>query len=154
MLRPCRRRVGRFDDPHINPSLKPAPFAEPSSMIRVDQRPDETRRTGRGCPWIAECDVDGQHHEAASRSGAPLALARVLVAAGIPDQRVRVYSQGFVGCMRYPSLYRMAGLTIEESASKPVHPASWSPHPGRVGEQDADLRSPPSSKTGVKEGAG
>jgi|KBSMisStandDraft_5_1062788.scaffolds.fasta_scaffold02298_12 hypothetical protein len=28
MLRPCRRRVGRFDDPHISPSPKPDPSAE------------------------------------------------------------------------------------------------------------------------------
>jgi hypothetical protein len=121
-------------------------------MILVHQRPDETRRTGRGCPWIAECEVDGQRYEAASRSGAPLALARVLVAAGVSDQRVRVYSQGIAGCMRYPSLRRMAGLTARESASQPVHLAPWVPYEGRDGDQDADLRFPPSSKTGVKEG--
>ena len=32
---------------------------EAARAIQVSQYPDETARTGRGYPWIAECEVDG-----------------------------------------------------------------------------------------------
>jgi hypothetical protein len=94
-------------------------------MISVDQCPDETKRSSRGCPWIAECVVDGVTYAARSRSGAPYALARVLADAGIPDAPMVVVSQGLKGETRYRSFHEMAGWTIEESATVPVRRGRW-----------------------------
>jgi hypothetical protein len=57
------------------------------------------------------------------------ALARVLVAAGVSDQPVRVTQKGLRGHMSYRSLYRMAELTIKESATCPVRPARFEERP-------------------------
>lgn len=102
-------------------------------MIQAKQRPDEQRRTNRGCPWIAECTADGVGYRASSRSGASHALARALVAASIPDQPMSVISQGLRGETRFPSIRVMAGFTMAESATQPVHKVRWSPMP----DQDA-----------------
>ena len=65
----------------------------------------------RGSAWRA---VSGEY-EATSRSGAPFALARVMVAAGCEAAPVEVYTDDYKGCMRYRSLHWMATRTIEES---------------------------------------
>jgi hypothetical protein len=49
-----------------------------------------------------------------------MALARVLIAAGIVDQPVTVTHRGVRGEIRYRSLYRLAGRTFTESAGTPV----------------------------------
>jgi hypothetical protein len=102
-------------------------------VIQAKQRPDGQHRTNRGCPWIAECTVDGVGYAASSRSGASYALARVLVAAGVPDQPMHLTSQGLRGETRLPSIHVMAGFTMAESATQPVHKVRWSPMP----DQDA-----------------
>jgi hypothetical protein len=105
-------------------------------MIEASQYPDETHYTGRGCPWLISCEIDGVTYSAASRSGAPYALARVLVAAGVLDQPMSVVSQGLKGDARYKSIHKMAGYTIGENATHPMHLTSWHPYGGRVRGDD------------------
>lgn len=96
-------------------------------MLTISQHVEAGSNTGsRGSAWIAEATVEGTRYEASSRSGAPFALARVLVGAGVPDQPVIVTHEGLRGHVAYRSLHRMAGLTIAESASHPVHLRKWS----------------------------
>ena len=84
--------------------------------ITMHQSPAESTRTPENnCTYEAEAIIDGRRYFARSRRGAPFALARVLVAAGIPDQPVQVTHQGLRGHLSYHSLHRMAELTIEES---------------------------------------
>jgi hypothetical protein len=53
------------------------------------QWPDEQTRTSKNaCLYQAEVVIDGKRYSARSRRGAPFALARVLVAAGVLDQPV------------------------------------------------------------------
>ncbi len=64
-------------------------------MIVVRQFADEASRTpNNSCYWQAECVVDGLAYVARSRHGAPYALARELLAAGIPDAPMQVTSAG------------------------------------------------------------
>jgi hypothetical protein len=78
--------------------------------------------TKRGSLWRASCTIDGTGYHADSRSGAAYALARVLVAAGIEDQPVRVTSDfrdgtkivRLKGHLDYRSLHRMAGRIVSE----------------------------------------
>jgi len=86
--------------------------------IVMHQSPAESTRTPENnCTYEAEAIIDGRRYFARSRRGAPFALARVLVAAGIPDRPVLVMHKGLRGEMRYRSLHRMAGRTVRESAS-------------------------------------
>ena len=95
-------------------------------MILVNQymQPD-SRTQNNGSAWIAEAMVDGKLYSARSRHGAPMALARELVAAGVGDQPVRVSTDGVAGHLTYRSLHRMAGRTIVESATKSVRDQKW-----------------------------
>jgi len=86
-------------------------------MIQVTQHPNEAARGARGCPWVAECQVDGERYTVESRTGAPYALARILVAAGIPDDGMVVVSEGLKGETRYRSFHKMAGYTIKEDVT-------------------------------------
>ena len=63
-----------------------APSKSRGVVIKVHCRalPD-TRTANSAAAWLAECEVDGRPFEARSRRGAPNALARELVAAGVPD---------------------------------------------------------------------
>jgi hypothetical protein len=99
-------------------------------MIEVHQHPDETVHTARGCPWVAECEVAGIIHTVRSRSGAPYALARILVEAGIADQPMVVIAQGIAGETRYRSFHQIAGYTIQESSTVPIHRNRWEPYTG------------------------
>ena len=81
-------------------------------MILSRQYPDEPRRTSRGCAYKIDCEINGINYSASSRSGAPYALARVLVAAGIENQPMTVFSTGLAG---------ETGYTVAENASQPVH---------------------------------
>jgi hypothetical protein len=56
-------------------------------------------------------------HSATSRHGAPAALARQLVEAGIPDGPVTITYDGLAGCLRYRSLHALAGFTYSEGNS-------------------------------------
>jgi hypothetical protein len=84
-------------------------------MIAIEQWPlEETRTPENSCIYLATCTTADQHFEARSRRSAPAELARVLVAAGIPDGPIVVIQAGISGCMRYPSLHRMARRTYTE----------------------------------------
>ena len=72
-----------------------------AGVIQVQQRPDESARGNRNCPWIAECEIEGKSHTARSWTGAPFALARVLKQAGIADAPMTVISAGTKGVMTY-----------------------------------------------------
>lgn len=100
-------------------------------MTLARQRPDEQHRTNRGCPWVATCEIAGTSYAARSRSGAPYALARILVAAGIPDQPMSLVTQGLKGEMRFRSIHRMAGWTVAESSSTPAKLVKWTERPAQ-----------------------
>ena len=106
-------------------------------MIEIRQRIVPRSRTHTGSLWEASTEIDGMSYSAASRHGAPQALARVLVAAGIPDQPVKVRSEVCIfdngaeirteklrGCIRYRSLHAMAKTTFEEG-DRPLHRARF-----------------------------
>jgi hypothetical protein len=94
-------------------------------MLTINQTIVPDSRTTRGSAWLATATIDGRVYDARSRSGAPFALARILVAAGIPDQSVRVTRTGAAGDITYRSLHRMAELTIAESSTQPVRLTKW-----------------------------
>jgi hypothetical protein len=98
-------------------------------MIAMTQRLAGQRTPDNIMPWEATTEIAGIGYTARSRRGAPFALARVLIAAGIPDQPVIVTTDGVRGTMRYPSLVRMAGLTMIETAKTPLRLAKHSEMP-------------------------
>jgi hypothetical protein len=55
-----------------------------------------------------------------------------------------VISQGLRGEMRFPSIHKMAGFTIEESATVPVRRKRWVPMPDkdaqRAGRDDRQMQ--------------
>jgi hypothetical protein len=92
----------------------------------MHQRPLEDSRTAENsCKWLAWTEIAGQCFEARSRRGAPQELARALVAAGVPDQPVRVEHAELRGHMAYPSLHQMAGVTYVEGRSTILHRARY-----------------------------
>ena len=102
-------------------------------MLPMHQWPSEPTRTPNDiCYYEAEVVIDGQRYSARSRRGAPFALARVLLAAGLSDQPVQVTHKGLRGHMSYPSLYRMAELTVVESATTPVRLGRYREWPGAL----------------------
>jgi hypothetical protein len=84
-------------------------------VIEMFVSPVEGSRSNTGIAWEAVATTAGQTYSARSRHGAPNALARVLVAAGVEDDRVEVRYLGTAGCMSYRSLHAMAGWTFAES---------------------------------------
>ncbi len=62
----------------------------------------------------AEANYAGQHFQAVSRNGVTMALARQLVAAGVPDGPWQ--ARGIDGRERFTgrSLHRLAGLTVHD----------------------------------------
>ncbi len=98
--------------------------------LRIDQSSALTATKGRA--WIAETVIDGAQVQARSHSGASYALARKLVAAGVPDQPVRVSQDGIAGHITWPSLHKHALRTIAESATHPITGGRYTPHPGSI----------------------
>jgi hypothetical protein len=95
-------------------------------MIRVHLWPlEETRTAAKGCAYMAACEIDGIPYSARSRHGAPNELARVLLAAGIPDQPMAVTHRGLKGEMTCRSFHEAARWTYEETATKPLHRVRW-----------------------------
>ena len=89
--------------------------------IVVMSWPDETTRTLNGpCVWIAEGTVDGRRFRARSRHGAPNALARQLLAAGLADRPMVIRYRGLAGAMTHRSFRAAAKWTYTEGASTPV----------------------------------
>jgi hypothetical protein len=94
--------------------------------IVVTSRPDETTRTPNGpCFWIAEATVDGHQFRARSRHGAPNALARQLLAAGLADRPMVISYRGLAGAMTYRSFHAAAKWTYTEGASTPIKKVSY-----------------------------
>jgi hypothetical protein len=120
------------------------PRDDDRAMILIHQRIVPRSRTGTGSLWEASTEIGGKTYSAASRHGAPQALARVLLAAGIPDQPVEVRSEICVfddgktirteelkGCIRYRSLHAMARYTFQEG-DRPLHRVSYTERPEGV----------------------
>lgn len=113
-------------------------------MIRMNQTIILGSRTGRGSLWLTTAEINGVAYQARHRNGAPQALARALVEAGIPDQRVEVVTDGIKGVTSYRSLHAMALRTMEESATIPLHSTWWRPWPSDINSGRA--------RTGKKQG--
>src|SRR5262249_24518916 len=89
--------------------------------IAVYQRPRaETRTSNKSCKWIAEAIVGGKTYAATSRMAPANEIAGQLVADGVPDDEMRIYTAGLKGCMIWRSFHKAAERTIEENASTPV----------------------------------
>jgi len=90
--------------------------------ITVHQRPLETTRTAnKSCKWVAETIVNGRAYRATSRMAPANEIARQLVADGVPDAPMQVYTAGLKGALAWRSFHKAAGYTIEETTTKPVH---------------------------------
>jgi hypothetical protein len=99
-------------------------------MIKMQQTMvSDTRTSNKGSRWRAATVIDGVPYEAESRNGARFAVARVLVAAGVGDQPVQRIGADGVVRMRWRSLFRMAGRTIQESATFPVREVCYTEPP-------------------------
>jgi hypothetical protein len=94
-------------------------------MITITCRPVEGSRSKAGISYLATTTIAGKSYSASSRHGAPFALARELVAQGIPDDEVIVRSEGAADAITYRPLHHMAELTIVESATVPVRAAKY-----------------------------
>src|SRR5262249_26280251 len=115
--------------------------------ITVHQRPLEATRTAnKSCKWIAEAIVNGRTYTAISRMAPANDIARQLVAAGVPDAPMHVYTAGLKGCLVWRSFHKAAGYTIEETATKPVHMVRWESSEARAARITATL----APKHGVK----
>jgi hypothetical protein len=98
-------------------------MAEP---IIVRQLPEEKNRTpNKSCYWRAEAIICGVTYAARSRYGAPNELARQLVAAGIADAPMTVYSGNLRGHMTIPSFHEAAKWTYTEGAFRGVRRTRW-----------------------------
>jgi hypothetical protein len=95
------------------------------SPIVVTVRPLEATRTpNSGCVWLAECEVGGRRFEARSRHGAANALARELVAPGVPDGPLEAHFEGLAGCLRWASISAAANRTFTEG-NRPLQCIRW-----------------------------
>jgi hypothetical protein len=107
-------------------------------MIEIHQQIAPESCTGTGSAWRAVAMVEGRSYEATSRHGVPMALARVLVAAGVPDQPVVVTTDDLRGEVRYRSLHRMALRTMTETSGQSLRSIPWRAYtgPSLAGEAD------------------
>jgi hypothetical protein len=113
-------------------------------VLTVRQRPDEASRTPKNpCAWIAKAEVGGVIYTARSRHGAPNALFRKLVEAGIPDGPAEVSIAGLRGAMRYASFHAAAQVTYTEGATRSVARVRYREYPGAdEGEETAPAECP------------
>jgi hypothetical protein len=120
------------------------PRDDDRAMIFIHQRIVPRSRTGTGSLWEASTEIGSKTYSAVSRHGAPQALARVLLAAGILDQPVEVRSEICVfddgktiradelkGCIGYRSLHAMARYTFQEG-DRPLHRVRYTERPGGI----------------------
>ena len=113
--------------------------------VIVHQRPEEaTRTSGKSCKWVAEAIVNGRTYTATSRMAPANDIARQLVANGVPDAPMHVYSAGLAGCLIWRSFYNAAERTIEENAQVPARSRRYRP------PQDQRQGVPAAPKQGVK----
>jgi len=95
-------------------------------MLEVRMWPEEhTRTPEKSCYYVAETTIDGVVYRGRSRMSASNELARVLVAAGIPDASMRVEQIGIAGYLIWKSSHRAALWTYQETATIPLHRVQW-----------------------------
>jgi ferredoxin len=95
--------------------------------------------------WEASTAIGGKSYSAVNRHGAPMVLARVLIAAGIPDQPVIVCSEVCVfdngaeirteqvrGSVTYRSLCGMAKWTFTKGPATPLRRVRFQEQPEGV----------------------
>jgi hypothetical protein len=72
--------------------------------ITVHQRPlvEETRTPSKSCKWLGEAIVNGQTYTATSRMAPANDIARQLVADGLPDAPIQIYTGGSRACLTWP----------------------------------------------------
>jgi hypothetical protein len=115
-------------------------------VIRVRQHPDPDTPTP-GKSWIASAIVEGVTYTACARHGAANELARLLVAAGIPDAQMKIVTAGQPGYGTIRSFHEAARWTYEETAAtKPPHMVRWRP-----AVETAQIAARKSSKRGVND---
>jgi len=119
--------------------------------ITVHQRPlKATRSPNKSSKWVAEAIISGRTYTAISRVAPANDIARQLVADGVLDAPMQVYTEGLKGCMVWRSFHKAAGYTVEETATKPVHMVRWESPEARAARITATL----APKRGVKAPAG
>jgi len=117
--------------------------------VIVHQRPLEATRTAnKSCKWVAEAIVNGRTYIATSRMAPANEIARQLVADGVPDAPMQVYTAGLKGCLVRRSFHKAAGYTFKENAQTPVKRVRWE------APEDATQRYRAGQKQGVKAPAG
>jgi hypothetical protein len=93
-------------------------------IIQAILYPEERTHTpSKSCFYTATCEIGDATYTARSRDGAIHELARVLVAAGIPDAPLEVHQAGLHGHLTHCSFYAAAGWICVETATKPLHRA-------------------------------
>lgn len=113
--------------------------------VTMHQHPlRETSSSGNSCKWVAEAIVNGNTYTATSRMAPANDIARQLVADGVPDAPMHVYTDGLKGCLVWKSFYRAAERSYRESATEAVRQVRWI-DPAIVGAQIAGT-------TGAKQG--
>ena len=80
---------------------------------------------GRPCFYDAEATWLGRSYVARARYGASHALARELVAAGIPDQPVEIIHTPGNAILAYKSLHRLAIYTVSEGPATLLRSRRW-----------------------------
>ena len=112
--------------------------------IIVHQRAVEpTRSSSKSFKWSAEAIVNGRTYTATSRVAPANDIARQLVADGVPDAPMHVYTAGLRGCIIWQSFHKAAERTIKENAQTPVRKARWR------APQDTAQHGPAAQKQGV-----
>jgi hypothetical protein len=70
--------------------------------------PHVERSASKACRWVAEAIVGGRTYTATSRMAPANDIARQLVADGVPDGSMQVYTAGLKGCLVWRSFYSAA----------------------------------------------
>ena len=112
---------------------------EQREMITISQQIEPgTRSREKGPFWLASTMIDGQVYTARSRNGAPNALARKLVEAGIADQPYQIMSERDPerAGVRGRSFMALCGWTYTEGATSPLRRIKWVPLTEKWGTVD------------------
>ena len=95
--------------------------------IVVHQRPlEETRSANESRKWLGDMIVNARTYRATSRMAPANDISRQLVAVGVPDAPMQVYTAGLKGCLVWRSFHKAAERTIEENAQVPVRSRRYS----------------------------
>src|SRR5215472_11736885 len=113
--------------------------------VIVHQRSLEVTGTAsKSCKWVAEAIVNGRTYTTTSRMAPANEIARQLVADGVPDAPMQVYTAGLKGCLIWRTFHKAAGYTFKENAQTPVKRVKWE------APEDAAQRYRVGQKQGVK----